>query len=100
MPPATRKAGIEMPTKFSTASPNRANTASTQVAVMQARRAMARRAWAGRPWVSATNSGASPGGSITTNMVTKAVMTKVQSMWSRWLCRGIGPRGVGACQDV
>mmetsp|Transcript_24056 Transcript_24056/g.44284 ORF Transcript_24056/g.44284 Transcript_24056/m.44284 type:complete len:200 (+) Transcript_24056:396-995(+) len=80
MPPATRKAGMEMPMKPSTASPKRPKTMRMAMPSPQARSAMLRRCFGGTPWVSATKSGARPIGSMTTNMVTKAVMRKAVSI--------------------
>src|SRR6056297_402578 len=82
IPPAIRNAGMEMPTKPSTASPKAAKTIRISAAVMQARRAMARRRAASIPCVRATKSGVMPTGSIMTNSVTKAVMRKVGSIAS------------------
>ena len=86
-PPATRKAGMEMPTKPMTASPNTVNSASRTSATQQARRPMARRSDVGAPCVSAAKSGVSPIGSIITKSVTKAVMRAVVSMSSIYTSR-------------
>src|SRR6056297_1071157 len=82
IPPAIRNAGMEMPTKPSTASPKAAKTIRISAAVMQARRAMARRRAVSIPCVRATKSGVMPTGSIMTNSVTKAVIRKVGSIAS------------------
>jgi hypothetical protein len=73
-PPAMRKAGIEMPRKFSTASPATPNSVRMPSATRQARTATLRRSPMPMPCVSATKSGARPTGSMITKSATKAGM--------------------------
>ena len=80
MPPATRNAGIEIPTNPKTVSPNRANNINTKNATPIARMVMLRRALGDIPWVRATNSGVKPMGSMITNRATNDVMRKSMSM--------------------
>ena len=74
MPPATRKAGIEMPMKPSTASPKAAKISKINPATPTARQAILRRSALLIPRVSARKTGAMAMGSITTNIVTRAVI--------------------------
>jgi hypothetical protein len=83
IPPAMRKAGIEMPMKVRITSPASPNRSSRAAAMTHARRAIARRFSGPMPRVRAMNSGTRPGGSTTTNSVAKAVIRKAVS--------GIGP---------
>jgi hypothetical protein len=63
---------MEMPRKFSTASPATPNSVRIPTATRQARIATLRRSEIVMPWVNATNSGARPTGSMITKSVTKA----------------------------
>ncbi len=72
IPPAMRKAGIEMPKKLSTDSPAIPNMVSRPKAIRQARIAMPRLTLAVSPWVRAAKRGARPIGSMITKRATKA----------------------------
>ena len=71
-PPATRKAGTEMPRRFSTVWPLKKKTKRMAPAVSVARTATRRRSAAETPEVSARNMGASPTGSMVTKSVANA----------------------------
>ena len=79
IPPAIWKAGIEMPIKPSTASPNRAKASRMQAPITEARSATPRRCLASAPLVKATNKGVSPIGSMTTKSAANAVIRNAVS---------------------
>ncbi len=74
IPPARRKAGIEIPAKFRMLCPKIENTSKMPIETRQARIAMARRFCTDIPAVRATKSAARPMGSMMTTSAKNALM--------------------------